>query len=235
MGVGNILSSATADKQDTKWDRFNNDAHEFFEDLMKRGLIVGYEVRNYVPGKMNCFFMFEASDLRHSPLKHRGVCLSFNDRWKEYGITDEDMRNDCKMGLVSTTEYAFEKVEKRVQSWTEVSCEDIDSKIKSCLTFLMNIGPDMYTRAFWLCSLWMYMAAKKSGTGIVSKHATADVYNDFVYAYRQSYVHNESLDVLIEDLRNMVDSITDDMISYAEIDSSVKDIQDYLALAGGAV
>lgn len=108
------------------------------------------------------------------------------------------------------------------------SLEEIERHIEDCLGFLRSYAYDVYTRAFWLCSLWMYLAAKKAGTGIVNNSTTRDMYSELVYKYRNSYAHNESLESLHDTLKWLIDSVSDDWFVYSEIDSSVKEIRGFL-------
>lgn len=104
----------------------------------------------------------------------------------------------------------------------------INSGINSCIEFLSMVNTDMFTRAFWLCSLWMLLAAKDSGTGIVNNRITSDMYNGAICMYRNSYAHNDSLLTLKENISELISTVTDDMLVYSEIESSVNELRKFV-------
>lgn len=105
----------------------------------------------------------------------------------------------------------------------------IEEGIESCVEFLRTVYCDVYTRAFWLCSLWMFLAARISGTNIVNTNITSDVYNESIPVYRNAYAHNDSLHSLINNLINLVNSIQDSYFVYAEIASSVNELRNFVS------
>lgn len=118
--IGNALANAVGTSTGTKWDRFNREAHFFFEGLENRGLITKVEVRNFVPGKMNCFFIFQTKSLENDYVLHREISRDFHEFWKSYGITDDDMVYDEGMGIEFVTEESFHAEERRVRSWVNI-------------------------------------------------------------------------------------------------------------------
>ncbi len=107
-------------------------------------------------------------------------------------------------------------------------CE-INNSIENCKRFLKTVKCDMYTRMFWLCSLWMLEAAKVSGLCIVNNSVTASVYHPIVARYRNSYAHNEDVDALYDDIHNLLDIISEDMLFDSEVCASVDAIRKELS------
>lgn len=105
----------------------------------------------------------------------------------------------------------------------------IEESISSCIDFLRSVNCDVYTRAFWLCSLWMLLAARISGTNIVNNSTTRAVYNDAICKYRNAYVHNDSLRVLFRYMSALINSVQDNYFVYAEIASSVEELRKFVS------
>lgn len=120
MGVKSMLERAAGNKSETKWDKFNSEAHVFFDRLISRGFITRVETRNYVEGKMNCFFAFMSSNVSKDYDIQRAICRDFMDLWSDYGITMDDMIYDSQMGIRLTTEDRFEGDERRISQWVDM-------------------------------------------------------------------------------------------------------------------
>lgn len=106
--------------------------------------------------------------------------------------------------------------------------KEIEKHIEACLDFLRSIRCDVYTRAFWLMSLFTWVAAKKSDVHVVNASITQAYYSADVYAYRNAYAHNDNIEDLNGLLRGALNSIKEEHIIYAEIDSSVKALKSFI-------
>lgn len=121
--MGNIkdtLLNVSGSTADSKWDKFNKDAHIYLDRLIKDGWITKYEVRNYLPGMMNVFYAFMSDKLVRDQMACREIHRGFGKFAESYGITVYDMIYDNQMGLRLTTDKNFERDERNIRTWVDM-------------------------------------------------------------------------------------------------------------------
>ncbi len=116
--LNNLMNSASGEK--TKWDKFNDMARVYLDGLVKRGLFLKVVERNYVPGRMNYFWVFVGDYLKPNAELERETGREFYALMPEAGITVDDMLYDNQMGISFTDEKRFERQEKDVKSWVDI-------------------------------------------------------------------------------------------------------------------
>lgn len=90
---------------------------------------------------------------------------------------------------------------------------ELRKKINDCKEFV-SIESNILTVMFWLCSMLTYKAAIISGSMIVNRSITVSVFGtESVFRYRNSYAHNECVDLLIQQAVDVITDRTDDMFS----------------------
>lgn len=120
--MGQIMTALNdaAGAAETKWSRFNKDAHLLFDRLIDEGWIKRYEIRNYIPGKMDVFFLFKTERLSKDYDAQREISREFHRMFLSYGITDDDMAFDNQMGMRYVTEEDFERRERNTREWVDM-------------------------------------------------------------------------------------------------------------------
>ena len=120
MGVSTMLKGAEGTKQQTKWDRFNDAAPTLIAKWIREGYITGYEVVNYVPGKMNVFFILIDEDACPTE-RQREMSIEFNALWQSFGITVDDMAYDNQMGLRPvTSQEHLNTLKECIKGWADI-------------------------------------------------------------------------------------------------------------------
>lgn len=120
--MGQIMTALNdaAGAVETKWDKFNRDAHLLFDRLIDEGWIKRYEIRNYIPGKMDVFFLFKTERLSNDYDAQREISCEFNEMFQSYGISMDDMAYDNQMGIRYVTEDDFELEERHTREWASM-------------------------------------------------------------------------------------------------------------------
>lgn len=92
------------------------------------------------------------------------------------------------------------------------SIDELYDKLSNCKAWLKE-SIDMYMLVFILCSLYMYLAAIKSGLYVVNASTTNAIFsNSDIVTYRNSFAHVESKVVLTNIIGQLICNRTPAML-----------------------
>lgn len=110
--IGTALQAAGGTQ--TKWDLFNQCIAEYCEKLVESGDIDKFVQKNYVPGKIDMFYIFADKWDRERCLRKREIMQEYLRIRESCGISVYDVVDDSQMFIMAVTPQNFESRERRV-------------------------------------------------------------------------------------------------------------------------